>query len=107
MPLLRARFLERSTADWLACLRGHVPVAPIYTVAEALAAEHAQAREMVVEVAHPVFGTLHQVGCAIKIAGVRPAYRAASPLGADTDAILDEAGVDAAARAQLRADRVI
>ena len=107
IPLLRARFLERSTADWLASLRGHVPVAPIYTVAEALADEHAQAREMVVEIAHPVFGTLRQVGSPIKIAGVRPDYRAASALGADTDAILDEAGIDAVARAQLRADRII
>jgi crotonobetainyl-CoA:carnitine CoA-transferase CaiB-like acyl-CoA transferase len=107
IPLLRTRFLERSTADWLALLRGRVPVAPIYTVAEALADEHAQAREMVVEVAHPVFGTLRQVGSPIKIAGVRPDYRAASPLGADTDAILDEAGIAAAERARLRADHVI
>jgi len=84
-----------------------VPVAPIYTVAEALADEHAQAREMVVEVAHPVFGVLRQVGSPIKIAGVRPDYRAASALGADTDAVLDEAGIDATARARLRDARVI
>jgi crotonobetainyl-CoA:carnitine CoA-transferase CaiB-like acyl-CoA transferase len=107
IPLLRSRFLERSTTDWLALLRGRVPVAPIYTVAEALADEHAQAREMVVSVPHPVFGTLRQVGSPIKIAGVRPDYRPASALGADTDAVLDEVGVDPVERAKLRNDRVI
>ena len=107
VPLLRVRFRERTTAAWLERLRGHVPVAPIYTVGEALADEQVQAREMVVDVEHPVFGVLRQVGSPIKIGGVRPDYRAASALGADTAAVLGEIGIDAAALAGLRASGVI
>ena len=106
-PILEARFRERPTAEWLVRLRGHVPVAPVYTVAEALADEQVQAREMLVEVSHPVFGTLRQVGSPIKMPGVRPDYRPASALGADTAALLTEIGIDAAAMARLRAERAI
>jgi crotonobetainyl-CoA:carnitine CoA-transferase CaiB-like acyl-CoA transferase len=105
--ILEARFAERTTSEWLECLRGHVPVAPVYTIDEALADPQVQAREMVVEVPHPVFGTLHQVGSPIRISGVRPEYRPASALGADTDAILDEIGIDEATRGRLRAAGVI
>lgn len=107
VPIVAARFRERTTAEWLARLRGHVPVAPVYTVAEALADEQAQAREMVVEVPHPVFGTLRQVGSPIKIDGVRPRHRAASALGADTASLLAEIGVDGAELERLRRLRVI
>src|SRR6185369_7438585 len=46
VPLVAARMRERTTAEWLERLRGHVPVAPVYTVAEALADEQVHAREM-------------------------------------------------------------
>jgi crotonobetainyl-CoA:carnitine CoA-transferase CaiB-like acyl-CoA transferase len=84
-----------------------VPVAPVYGIDEALADEQVTAREMVIELAHPRFGTLRQVGCPIKIAGVRPRYRPAAALGADTDALLEEVGVSAAERAALRARGVV
>lgn len=80
----------RSTAAWLEVLRGEVPCAPVYTVEEALHDEHVAAREMVVDVVHPQFGVLKETGCPIKIAGTAPRYVAASPLGADTDALLRE-----------------
>jgi len=107
VPILRARFRERTTAEWLERLRGHVPVAPIYTVAEALADEQVQSREMIVEVPHPVLGVLRQVGSPIKIDGVRPAYRAASALGADTARIVGEVGVEAGELTRLRAAGVV
>src|SRR6059036_380540 len=68
VPILEAEFRRRTTADWLARLRGHVPVAPVYTVEEALADEQVRAREMVIEVAHPLFGALREIGCPIKVA---------------------------------------
>ena len=101
-PILEARFRERTTAQWLERLRGHVPVAPVYTVAEALADEQVQAREMLVDVPHPVFGVLRQVGSPIKIDGVTPRYRAASALGADTADVLGELGVGDAELGRLR-----
>jgi crotonobetainyl-CoA:carnitine CoA-transferase CaiB-like acyl-CoA transferase len=107
IPILRVRFREQTTNEWLVRLRGHVPVAPIYTVAEALADEQAQAREMVVEVAHPIFGVLRQVGSPIKIDGVRADYRPAAALGADTESVLAEVGVDGHELAKLRTSGVI
>jgi crotonobetainyl-CoA:carnitine CoA-transferase CaiB-like acyl-CoA transferase len=106
-PILKARFRERTTAEWLERLRGHVPVAPVYTVDEALAEPQVQARDMVVEIAHPVFGVLRQVGSPIKIGGLSPRYRAASGLGADTAALLAEAGVDDGELARLRAGGIV
>jgi crotonobetainyl-CoA:carnitine CoA-transferase CaiB-like acyl-CoA transferase len=102
VALVGERLRSRTTDDWLGSLRGRVPVAPVYTVAEALADPQVVAREMVVEVPHPVFGTLRQVGSPIKLAGVTPRYRAASALGADTDDLLAEIGVGDAARSALR-----
>src|SRR5205085_3312176 len=93
--VLRAEFAQRTTAEWIERLRGHVPVAPVYTVAEALEDPQVQAREMVSEVMHPVFGRLRQTGCPIKLDGVTPRYRPASALGADTEAVLAEVGVGA------------
>ena len=78
----------KTTAEWLALLRGHVPCAPVYSVEEALQDEHVRARDMVIEVQHPQFGRLREVGCPIKINDVTPRYEPASRLGADTDALL-------------------
>ena len=39
VAVLADAFARRTTAEWLERLRGHVPVAPVYTVAEALADE--------------------------------------------------------------------
>jgi crotonobetainyl-CoA:carnitine CoA-transferase CaiB-like acyl-CoA transferase len=107
VPILQARFRERTTGEWLERLRGHVPVAPVYTVEEALADPQVEAREMIVEVAHPVFGVLRQVGSPIKVGGASHVFRPASALGADTDSLLDEIGIGAADRARLRGESVI
>src|SRR5438552_7259746 len=81
---VKTAFRERTTAEWIERLRGQVPIAPVYDVEEALADEHVNAREMVIEVAHPLFGAIREVGCPIKMDGVRPRYAPAAPLGADT-----------------------
>jgi crotonobetainyl-CoA:carnitine CoA-transferase CaiB-like acyl-CoA transferase len=107
VPIVASRFRERTTAEWLDQLRGRVPVAPVYTVAEALADAQVEARSMVVDVPHPIFGVLRQVGSPIKIAGVSPTYRAASSLGADTAELLAEVGCDAPALARLREKGVV
>jgi crotonobetainyl-CoA:carnitine CoA-transferase CaiB-like acyl-CoA transferase len=88
IALLQAVLLSRTTGEWVGVLRGEVPCAPVYTVAEALADEQVQAREMVVEVMHPLFGALRQVGCPVKIDDVEPRYAPASSYAADTDELL-------------------
>ena len=107
VDLVGRRLRERTTQEWLDRLRGHVPVAPVYTVAEALAEEQVHAREMVVEVPHPILGVLRQIGSPIKMTGVRPRYRAASAFGADTAAVLAEVGIDGAALEALRKAGVV
>jgi crotonobetainyl-CoA:carnitine CoA-transferase CaiB-like acyl-CoA transferase len=92
IPLLAAELARAPTESWLAKLRGRVPVAPVYTVEEALADEHAIARNLVVAFEHPEYGWLRQVGNPIQIAGVAATYRRAARLGEDTDEVLASLG---------------
>lgn len=79
---------SKSTDEWLAILRGQVPIAPVYTVEEALQDEQVLARDMVINVDHPEFGRLRQTGCPLKIDDAQPRYVPASRLGADTQELL-------------------
>lgn len=90
VPLLKARFAEKTTAEWLAILRGHVPCGPIASIDEAMQDEQLHAREMIVSFEHPHFGTVRQIGCAIKVDDLQLRYQAAPAVGADTDHILRE-----------------
>jgi crotonobetainyl-CoA:carnitine CoA-transferase CaiB-like acyl-CoA transferase len=88
VPLLRARFSERTTADWLDRLRGRVPCAPVNTVAQALVDEQVVARDMIVDVKHPRFGVVREVATPVKTDGVTPNLAPAPGLGEHTDEIL-------------------
>jgi len=85
--ILMSRFAQKTTAEWLGLLRGHVPCAPVNTVAQALEDEQVRAREMIVEVKHPAFGVLREVASPVKTAGTPPPTRAPG-LGEHTDEIL-------------------
>jgi crotonobetainyl-CoA:carnitine CoA-transferase CaiB-like acyl-CoA transferase len=103
VTVLAARFAERTTAEWLARLRGRVPCAPVNTIAQALADEQVRAREMIVEVKHPRLGVLREVASPVKTAGTPPP-RPAPGLGEHTEEILrDLLGYDPARIAALRA----
>jgi crotonobetainyl-CoA:carnitine CoA-transferase CaiB-like acyl-CoA transferase len=104
VPLLKARFAERTTADWLARLRGKVPCAPVNTLAQALEDEQVRARDMVVEVKHPQFGVLREVASPVKTGGAVTTPSPAPALGQHTDALLGELlGYSAERIAALRA----
>jgi crotonobetainyl-CoA:carnitine CoA-transferase CaiB-like acyl-CoA transferase len=99
---------SKTTAEWLAALRGYVPCAPVHSVEEALRDEQIMARQMVVEVQHPQFGRLRETGCPIKISAVQPRYTPASAMGADTEDVLrDLLGLADAEIAALRAQGAI
>jgi len=105
---LERLFRARRTDDWIALLRGQVPCAPVNDLAAALADEQVHHREMIVEVAHPHYGALREVGCPIKIDDVQPRYGPGAALGADTDAILHEwLGMDDKQIALLRTEGAI
>ncbi len=88
VPILKARFAEHTTSEWLVRLRGRVPCAPVNTVAQALADEQVAARDMIVEVKHPRFGVLREVGTPVKTEGAAPNLTPAPALGQHTDEIL-------------------
>ena len=105
IPLLAARFAERDAADWVEALGAHrVAVAPINRIGQVLTHPQVLANAMVVDIAGA-----RLLGTPFKLAdggGIAPSPPAA--LGADADAILrDELGLDAAATAALRAERII
>ena len=105
---LKGRFLARSTADWLARLRGKVPCAPVNDLAEALTDEQVLARDLVMTVDHPQFGPLKQVRTAINIPGDDPPARPGPGLGADTVDILQSLlGYDQAEIADLGRQGVV
>jgi crotonobetainyl-CoA:carnitine CoA-transferase CaiB-like acyl-CoA transferase len=90
LAVLKPRFLERTTAQWLARLGGRVPCAPVNTVREALEDEQVRARGMIVEVKHPVYGTVREVASPIKTAGAVTRPAPAPRLGEHTEAVLGD-----------------
>jgi crotonobetainyl-CoA:carnitine CoA-transferase CaiB-like acyl-CoA transferase len=90
VPLLKTRFAERTTAEWLGRLRGKVPCAPVNTLAQALEDEQVRARDMLLEVKHPQFGVLREVASPVKTAGAVTDPAPAPALGQHTDEILGQ-----------------
>jgi crotonobetainyl-CoA:carnitine CoA-transferase CaiB-like acyl-CoA transferase len=101
--LLDAAFAQHTTAHWLAQLRGHVPVAPVFDVAEALESEFVAARSDVVDYTRPDGPPVRMVASPIRPAGAELPRRAGPALGADTDRLLREIGYSEARIAELRA----
>jgi crotonobetainyl-CoA:carnitine CoA-transferase CaiB-like acyl-CoA transferase len=103
--------LKRDNTDaWLVKLKAAgVPCGRINSVADALADPHTAARGMIETVEHPTIGALNMLGIPFKFSDTKPSVRHAPPtLGQHTEEILSgELGLDAAAIAQLRADKVI
>jgi len=90
LAILRPRFRERTTAEWLARLRGRVPSAPVNTVRQALEDEQVRAREMILAVEHPVWGPIREVASPIKTPGAVRQPAPAPRLGQHTGEILAE-----------------
>ena len=90
LAILKPRFLELTTSDWLRRLQGRVPCAPVNSMREALEDEQVREREMLLTVEHPVFGALREVASPIKTAGAIAKPAPAPRLGEHTEAILRE-----------------
>ena len=105
VPLLAARLKSRPRADWLAALEAaKVPAGPINDLAEVFADPQVRERAMTVELPHPVAGSVTLVASPLKLAETPVSYRRAPPLlGADTDAVLAEFGLEPVEIARLRA----
>ena len=79
---------KKTTAEWLEVLSGHLPTAPIYDVAQAVANPFVATVDMVRPVPHPAKPDFKMFGNPLKIDGQRLQQTVCSPLGADNAAIL-------------------
>ncbi len=103
--------LQRNGADsWIEKLMAvGIPCGRINSVAQALAAPHAIAREMVTTVEHPTAGKIKMLGMPYRFSDTPASIRRAPPLlGQHTEAVLrEELGFSDARIAELRAEKVI
>lgn len=100
-------FSAQPVAHWVELLAGHMPVSPVYGLDQALDNPYLAATGMIDSVSHPDRGELRVLANPIRIDGERLPNRAAPLLGADTDAVLGELGLDEAEVAALRAKGVV
>ncbi|MGZ6957343.1 MAG: CaiB/BaiF CoA transferase family protein [Acidimicrobiia bacterium] len=91
-----------------ACVRHDVPVATAYSAADMFVDPQFAARGDLVAIDDPVIGPVRQQAPYPRFVGQAvPVPTGAPELGADTDAVLGELGLDADAIAKLRADGVV
>jgi crotonobetainyl-CoA:carnitine CoA-transferase CaiB-like acyl-CoA transferase len=103
--LLETRLASADAAQWIERLNAAgVPSGPINDMREVFADAQVRARDMYVELPHPTLGTIKTTGLPIKLSDTPGAIERLPPeLGADTDAVLREAGLTDADIAALRA----
>jgi crotonobetainyl-CoA:carnitine CoA-transferase CaiB-like acyl-CoA transferase len=109
IPLLAEVMARRSKADWLAALEAaKVPCGAINNLAEVFDDPQVVAREMVVDVAHPLADSVRLVASPMKLSATPVQYRRAPPLlGEHTDEVLREFGWTEAQCDALRATGAI
>ena len=102
--LLQVATAKRSSAELLAELAAAgIPAGPILDVGEMLEDPQAQARAMVIETEHPVFGSLRTIGNPVKLSETPWELRSLAPrLGEDTEQALTDWGFSATELAGLR-----
>jgi|GEM_PF-441739 len=109
IPRITKALAARGCAEWTDRLNAAgVPAGPVNTVPAALEQPQVVAREMVVELEHPVAGMLRMLGTPVKLSAQPASIRRPPPvLGQHTDEILAEAGYSAGRIAELREAGVI
>lgn len=94
VEVLTPIFRSDTVDAWVARLLGAgVPAGPINDYADVLASDHVAAREMVLNVAHPVEGSFRVLGFPVKLSATPQKVRMPPPLlGQHTHEILEELG---------------
>jgi crotonobetainyl-CoA:carnitine CoA-transferase CaiB-like acyl-CoA transferase len=104
--ILDGEFLKRNTQDWLAELRGTIPCAPVYDMAQALENPYFRERGGVQVFDHPDKPGFKLVASPFRLDEPLPA-RPAPKLGEHTDALLRELGYGEAEIVKLKAQRAV
>jgi crotonobetainyl-CoA:carnitine CoA-transferase CaiB-like acyl-CoA transferase len=100
--LLDEALSARTTAEWLAHFAGQVPAAPVNDLKAALDNPFVAERGGIAD-----YGPVRMVAGPIRDAAATPPHATAPALGADTDAVLRDAGFSDDDIAVLRQERVI
>ncbi len=108
--LIKAELKREGAEVWIETLMAAgIPCGRINSVAQALAAPHAIARDMVTTVEHPVAGSVKMLGIPFRFSDTPASIRRAPPLlGQHTEAVLrDELGFSDTRINALRTEKVI
>jgi crotonobetainyl-CoA:carnitine CoA-transferase CaiB-like acyl-CoA transferase len=99
----------RTTEEWVEiCDKAGVPGGPVLTYDETLADPHVIARDMVVDLEHPIIGPMRTVGTGARFSGLDFEVRGPAPwLGQHTAEVLTERGLTEDEVARLFDDGVI
>lgn len=89
-PILEEALRQRTTAEWLREFEAvGIPCGPVNTIPEAAALPQVAAREMLVEVEHPVIGRLKLPNTPVKLSRTPGGISGPSPaIGQDNEAVL-------------------
>lgn len=106
---LRQIIAQKPLAEWVELFAlQDVCVEPVLTVEEMLAHPQTQARNLLVDVPKPDGARQKQIASPFHFSASQPEYRhVGGAVGADTDAVLEEMGWDAAAIQSLRVSGVL
>ena len=103
-PIMEETFITQTKDYWAELLeKAGVPCGPIYDMAQVYSDPHVQARDMAVELEHPIAGKIRNIGVPVKLSETPGSIRMPAPaLGQHTDEVLSQFGYSHDEVAQFR-----
>jgi len=99
--------MTATTAEWVLCLGGKVPLAPVYDVGQALENPFVVEQQRIVDFQHPEHGEIRGLASPVRLSDGATPTRAAPRLGEHTTSLLEELGYSPEAIEVLREQAVV